>query len=194
VSALGQFEITQDLLLAQDGDREALLRFLASVEPHVRRYCAWMLRRPDLIDDLAQETLLRVLRGLDSFRGDSGGVAWTLAIARRVCLDNGRNEFRHERRVEAVKANLKTVNIGSSPGDVIELMDLVSRLPEEQREAFVLVKVFGFSYIEVANMLSCPIGTIQSRVSRSRVALIELLEVDYPSTSPESNRPRRLAG
>ena len=53
---------------------------------------------------------------------------------------------------------------------------LLEELPEPFREAFILVRIFGFGYDEVAEILACPRGTVQSRVARARVMLATAVE------------------
>lgn len=52
--------------------------------------------------------------------------------------------------------------------------DLLRRLPEERREAFVLTQILGLSYAEAAQAADCPVGTIRSRVARARETLVEI--------------------
>jgi RNA polymerase sigma-70 factor (ECF subfamily) len=65
----------------------------------------------------------------------------------------------------------------------LELNDLrmaLAALPEEQREALILIGAGGFSYEEAAEVCDCAVGTVKSRVSRARVALRRILETgDY---------------
>lgn len=180
--------ITEALLLAQDGDQEATREFLVAVEPHIRRFCMWRMRHVDAVDDLTQETLLRALRGLASFQGQATGVAWTLGIARRVCLDHLRNQARHDRRVEAVSGTLRHEGVDSGSDSILAIRELVERLPDDLREAFVLVRVFGFSYADVAAILRCPLGTVQSRVSRARATLAESLSHEEITSFPQRGR------
>lgn len=131
------------------------------------------------VDDVVQETFLRAFRGLVSFRGDSTARSWLLSIARRVYLD-----FSHQRAKDMkvishlMTSSLTASNIVSADeAELFGLHDLVSRLPNEFREAFVLVRIFGFKYDEVASILGCPRGTVQSRVARARRFLADLSDV-----------------
>lgn len=154
-------------------------RVVTSCEADIRRFCAWSGVSANDVDDVVQETFMRAFRGLASFRGDSTARSWLLTIARRVFLD-----FSHRRAKEAkvvsllMTSSLTVSNLVSA--DEVELVgwhDLVSRLPGEFREAFVLVRIFGFRYDEVASILGCPRGTVQSRVARARYFLADLSDV-----------------
>lgn len=171
-------QVTRDVFLAQDGDSAAFARFVMTTESDVRRFCAWFTRPGHDIDDLAQETYLRAFRGLNSFNGRSTAIAWLLTIARRACLDVAERR----RREESIRSELSSPTAPSStvgyigdPGADIVGALLLEELPEPFREAFVLVRIFGFGYDEVAEILGCPRGTVQSRVARARVMLAEAI-------------------
>lgn len=156
---------TRDLFLAQDGDDQAFSRIVRACESDVRRFCVWFSGPTDDIDDVTQETFFRAYRGLQSYRGDSTAQSWLLSIARRVCLDHAE---RKKKDVPLV-ARLKTGRVVHEDAGVsVELRQLISALPIQFREAFVLVRIFGFGYDEAANVLNCPRGTVQSRVARAR--------------------------
>ena len=71
--------------------------------------------------------------------------------------------------------------------DLLDFSKAFANLPEEQREALILVGAEGFAYEEAARMCGCAVGTIKSRVNRARVKLVELLDAE------DSNAVRVLA-
>ena len=163
--------LTRDLILAQDGDLGAFTRVVRDAQPEIRRFCAWFMGHTRDIDDEVQETLLRMYKGLHSFRGDSQGISWVLTIARRTCVDHAR---RHNRQQLLVRALEKETLTTHNHGDVstFYITEAIDSLPELLRESFVLVKIFGCSYSETAAVLRCPVGTVQSRVARARTLLM----------------------
>jgi RNA polymerase sigma-70 factor (ECF subfamily) len=165
-------DLTRDLILAQDGDLEAFARVARVAQPDIRRFCSWFNATTVDIEDLVQETLLRMYRHLDSFRVESRGMSWILSIARRVCLDHARQTARRQRLSNALEHGLAPVRLHTDTS-TIHLEELIHGLPEQLRESFVLVRIFGFSYAEVAEILGCPLGTVQSRVARARVSLVD---------------------
>lgn len=168
---------TRDLILAQDGDLGAFSRVIRDAQPEVRRFCAWFMGNSRDIDDVVQETLLRMYKGLHSFRVDSRGISWVLTIARRTCVDHARRHNRQQLLVrELEKQTLTTHNYGDV--STFYITEAIDSLPKLLRESFILVKIFGCSYSEAAAVLLCPIGTVQSRVARARILLITSLEVD----------------
>jgi RNA polymerase sigma-70 factor (ECF subfamily) len=57
----------------------------------------------------------------------------------------------------------------------------LAKLPDDQREALILVGASGFSYEEAAEICGCAVGTIKSRVNRARTRLANLLSIDNPA-------------
>ena len=142
--------------------------FVAATWSDVWRLCAHLGDR-DRADDLTQETYLRVLRSLRSFRGDSPVRPWLFSIVRRVVADD--IAARQRRRREPVGA---ARDVPDHQGGV-ELAVLLEDLDEDRRAAFVLTQVLGYSYADAAQMCGCPVGTIRSRVARAREDLVAML-------------------
>lgn len=161
---------TSTLLAAQDGDAAAFERFIEHTSRDVTKYCRY-LGDPEHLEDLVQDTYLRALRGLHGYRSDGSATRWLLGIARRVCADAIHHSER-ARRTELTR---------SAPTDetaTVDLQLLIASLPDDQRQAFVLTQVLGYTYQEAADIRGSPIGTIRSRVARSRASLAERLEVE----------------
>src|SRR5579862_934954 len=94
-------ELTRTIKRARSGDRLALERVAASCYDDIRRLCASLVD-PDAADDLAQETVIRIVRGVRGFRAEASARTWVLAIARRVCMDELRARSRQARRDLAI--------------------------------------------------------------------------------------------
>ncbi len=159
---------TKDLLLAQDGDDDAFSRVIRLSEVDVRRFSSWFSRTQAEVEDVTQETFLRAYRGLQSYRGDSSATSWLLSIARRVCLDVAEKK----KKDAALTRQLVQVQaINADEDHSVEIHHLISALPLQFREAFILVRILGYRYEEAAVVLNCPRGTVQSRVARARQSL-----------------------
>jgi RNA polymerase sigma-70 factor (ECF subfamily) len=161
---------TRDLFLAQDGDHEAFTRVVQETQDDVRRFCSWQGLHRDDIDDVAQETFLRAYRGLHTFSYGVTCRSWILTIARNTCVD-------HFRKITQMKRNQKTIERltrthREDATSSVALEQIILSLPEVFREAFVLVRLMGFSYDEAAAIIGCPRGTVQSRVARARETLM----------------------
>jgi len=151
-------------------------RELTNVVPHLRAFARGLCGRPDLADDLVQETLLKAWAAQDRFEPGTSMRAWTFVILRNAYLtDMRRNRFRGEYD-EGVAERILTAPAGQE--EPIHLSDLhraLLTLPSERREALLLVGAGGFSYEEAAAICGCAVGTIKSRVGRARAALTEML-------------------
>jgi RNA polymerase sigma-70 factor (ECF subfamily) len=130
--------------------------------------------------DLVQEVLLRVRRGLATYQpGSMEG--WLSRIATNAFLDDVRRKKR--RPVEALPEDAERVLPGALPADEAlaaanlpdHIQDALRDLPEDYRAAVVLCDVVGLTYEEIAASLDVPIGTVRSRIHRGRVQLREVL-------------------
>lgn len=153
---------------AREGDDHAVREFVRQTQPLVWRMCS-VLGSPGEEEDLVQETYLRALRSLDSYRGDAPARSWLLSIARHVCADHVRRRTRQRRLVDRLTRTTAT-DLPPHPESAHQL--LTGLLPE-QREAFELTQLVGLSYEEAAATIGCPVGTVRSRVARARAALLD---------------------
>jgi RNA polymerase sigma-70 factor (ECF subfamily) len=161
-------DLTRLALAAGSGDRVALSTFVRRSQPDVWRLCRHLTDRSSA-DDVTQQTYERALRALPSFRADASARTWLLAIARHVCADHLRHQGRRRRLAE--RLSLPTQPDRGATGEA-DLRDLVGRLAPRRRDAFVLTQWLGLSYAEAAAVCGCPVGTIRSRVARSREELL----------------------
>ncbi|MFI9722996.1 sigma-70 family RNA polymerase sigma factor [Streptomyces sp. NPDC052396] len=166
-------------LAAQGGDPEAFEQFVRALHRDVRYYVTYLGADPQTADDLTQDTFLRALGSLHRFEGRSSARTWLLSIARRAVIDSHRYASARPRlsltgdwQSAAERAQPKGL-----PGfdDGVALDDLLTTLPDERRQAFVLTQLLGLPYAEAARLSDCPIGTVRSRVSRARAHLIKSL-------------------
>jgi RNA polymerase sigma-70 factor (ECF subfamily) len=154
--------------------RDALLKAV----PNLRAFAVSLSGNVDRADDLVQETLMRALANIESFQPGTNLSAWLFTILR----NQFRSEYRKRRReVEDVDGKysdkLKTQPEQLSKIEFTELREALTRLPDDQREALLLVGASGFSYEEAAEICGCAVGTIKSRVNRARHRLAEMMAV-----------------
>lgn len=170
---------TRLALAAARGDTRALDAFVRATQADVWRCCAHLVD-PDAADDLTQETYLRLITALRSFRGDASGRTFVLAIARRTCVDEIRRRTRRRALTDRLWRRRPAPLHDSSATAALE--DLVAQLEPDRRAAFVLTQLLGLSYEEAAVVCDCAVGTIRSRVSRARQFLLDALD-DTPERS-----------
>jgi RNA polymerase sigma factor (sigma-70 family) len=158
-------------------DRSAFKRDLAQVVPHLRAFARGLCGRPDMADDLVQETMLKAWAAQERFEPGTSMRAWTFVILRNIYLtDMRRNRFRGEYD-ELVAERILVEPAGQeAPIHLADLHSALLQLPPERREALLLVGAGGFSYEEAAEICGCAVGTIKSRVGRARAALAQMIE------------------
>ena len=163
------------------GDADALTAVLELVQPHVWRFIGSLERSRETVEDLAQETLLRIVRGLPGFRGDSRFLTWSLTIARNVVRDHQRAVARRPRLVgpshrPADHDRHDAAVVDPDTSLIVDLERAIRSLPETLREVFVLVEISGLPYRDVADVLAIAEGTVKSRMFHARRELIRLLD------------------
>jgi len=151
---------------------------LAAV-PKLRAFAISLSGNVDRADDLVQETLLKALANIDSFEPGTNMPAWLFTILRNLF----RSEYRKRKREVEDSDGSYAESLTSPPEQMskLELQEFrvaLAKLPEEQREALILVGASGFSYEETAKICGCAVGTIKSRVNRARTHLAEILSID----------------
>lgn len=153
--------------------------YLREVTAYARR----LTRNAADADDLVQDTYDRAFRHWNELREPRACRAWLFRIARNICTDQARRG--------AARPELRLVSrddpLGPEPvvpAESVERMDArqleaaLTRLPDDQREAVLLCDLWGFRYDEIAEIMSCPLGTVQSRIARGRAMLATLLAAD----------------
>jgi len=147
--------------------------------PRLRAFAISLCRNPERADDLVQETLLRALANIDSFQPGSNLPAWLFTILRNLFRSDYRKRRREVEDAEGSYAKtLKTQPAQSAHLEFEEFRTALDKLPQDQREALILVGASGFSYEDAAAICGCAVGTIKSRVNRARSKLSALLYVD----------------
>ena len=167
-------------MITQTGrdNRKRLERIWASDREHVRRMLIGLARDIDLADDLLQETYLKALNGMSSYRGDNDR-AWLATIARNLFLCHIRRHYVHAEI--ASNDEVHTVNCWSvgTPDhlDLIRIREAISGLGPDLRTALLMKHYCGFTYNEIADNAHCAVGTAKWRVSMAIGKLKEALGV-----------------
>ena len=158
-------------------DAVSFKRELTAVIPHLRAFARGLCGRPDLADDLVQETLLKAWAAQERFEPGTSMRAWTFVILRNAYLtDMRRNRFRADYDETVAERILVAPAAQEGPLHLSDMHRALLTLPAERREALLLVGAGGFSYEEAAQICQCAVGTIKSRVGRARAALTAMIE------------------
>ncbi len=142
---------------------------LIALVPHLRAFGCSLTGNSAQGDDLAQETLTKALANRDRFQMGTNMKAWTFMILRNLFYSDKRRAWRSTPLdPEVAERTLTTVDNPSSVLELDELRRALAMLPDDQREALILIGAAGLSYEEASAIAGVAIGTIKSRVSRAR--------------------------
>jgi RNA polymerase sigma-70 factor, ECF subfamily len=184
--------------LAQSGDARAFEALVVKYQRRIARHVARYVRRAADVEDVVQDTFIRVYRGLPSFRGDSSFYSWLYRIASNVAISALKRDpapvllgdDAPDERADAFQPGVSDNEdperrlIASQIADAVQRA--LERLQPELSEALMLYEVEGKSYAEIAQMVGIPIGTVRTRIFRAREFIAQRLE---PVLGPQ--RPRR---
>lgn len=172
---------------------DPLRQEIVGLLPRLRAFALALARSAEHADDLVQGACERALRGLASYRPDSRLDSWMFRILHNLWVDGYR---RRRPQVELDVPGLEASLVGEDGrvtaerrAELAATARAISDLPEEQRAVLVLVCVEELSYREAAEVLSIPIGTVMSRLSRARRSLSESVRPAVEKTVEE--RPGR---
>ena len=158
---------------------------LVAAIPNLRAFAMSLCGRSAWADDLVQETLVRAWAKSDSYQDGTNLMAWLFTILRNEFYSQLRKRKREVEDIDGeVAARLTSVPDQLPNLDMQDFQAALALLPEDQREAIVLIGASGFSYEEAAEIMGCAIGTVKSRLSRARTRLTEILEGNELSKAP----------
>jgi RNA polymerase sigma-70 factor (ECF subfamily) len=168
---------------AREGDIGAFNQLVERYQAGLFNLCLRLVGDRETAEDATQEAFLSAYRSLARFAG--GNVrSWLYRIAANQCKDELRRRKRRgptgslDRIFDQLESQVEVEDEGESAADLVErletgaaLQQALLALPFEQRQAIVLVDVYGFSYDEVAKLAGASTGTVKSRIHRGRERL-----------------------
>ena len=160
-------------------ERHPFHELLPQQTPVLRRRALKLTANPHRAEDLVQDTLLKAWAARDRYQPGSQLRAWLFTILRNTFYSDLRKSRREVEDVDGKHA--QTLHVEPRQEDALALGELISaitQLPEGQIRPLVMMGAYGFSQLEAAEACGCSVGTIKSRVSRSRVTLNRLLAHD----------------
>jgi RNA polymerase sigma-70 factor (ECF subfamily) len=163
------------------GDREAFRILVVRYQDVLYRYALRMTGQADVAADLAQAAFVKAYGNLSRCRDPERFGAWLFRILVNGCKDYLKSHRRRDASLDhRPVASAASENDPAAEVERSELRTLLdealARLPEPQRQAFVLKHVEGLSYEEIAELLGVSIPALKMRVHRAREALRAVLE------------------
>ena len=181
---------------AKNGDQAAFGHLVETYQKRVYALTVRMCPTRELAEEAAQEAFLSAWQGLPFFRGDSAFSTWLYRLASNACVDLMRKEGRHQGPSlddETVTADV--ADPSPTPEKAAEQRELRAQietglrsLSPEHREVLVLREIQQLSYDEIADTLSLDLGTVKSRISRSRRQLRDFLIKQGNFSAPAASK------
>lgn len=158
--------------------------------PALRAF-AWSLsHNASDADDLVQDTLIKAWMNQDKYQMGSNLRAWLFTILRNTYYTTA---VRRRREVpDEDGKHAATLTAGPTQDWTVAMRALqagLRQLPDEHREALILVGAAGLTYEEAAEICGCALGTIKSRVNRARARLLKLMDAEEVSDTFAGDRP-----
>lgn len=175
-----------DLLIerVRKGDRTAFDALVVKYQQKIVKLVSRYVREPSEALDVAQEAFIKAYEGIPSFRGDSAFYTWLY----RIAINTAKNHLIAESRrpvdggldlqdPEQYDAQSRAREV-ETPENLLLTEEIrltvdraIADLPEDLRTAIMLRELEGLSYEEIAAAMSCPVGTVRSRIFRAREAI-----------------------
>ena len=163
---------------AAQGDRKAAEQLLRALMPRVRNLVRYFVRGDAEVDDISQEAMVSVLRGLAGYRGEGAVQAWADRIVVRSVFAHIRRTRAAEKRHVEYTPDLVPVSNEQATGGFLARRRAVRALdevPDDQRQVLVMHHVAGLGVREISEELQIPFETVRSRLrlgmARLRTAL-----------------------
>jgi len=155
---------------ARGGDRTARAALLRQLQDPWYRFAMAMLGDVEDARDATQETAMRFCNHLAGFRGDSELTTWSIGIALNVCREALRQRARKPDadRLAAMRPHVREPHARAGDNEHAQrLRDVVSRLPQRQREAIVLRYFEQLSLADTADVMQCAVGTVKATAAQA---------------------------
>jgi RNA polymerase sigma-70 factor (ECF subfamily) len=173
---------------AVSGDTGAFEMLMRRHYAAVWRVAFLSVREEAAAEELAQDTFMRAYTALAGWRGDASLRTWLATICRRLCIDRARLKQLQTVNAPDLEAVAGPASETEALADRFDLRAALDRLPDEDREAFLLVHHYGYSSFETASLLGIPASTVRSRVGRAKQRLAAALTT-RPVTAQDTGWP-----
>ena len=178
----------------QGGDKKAFDILVLKYQHKIIQLIGRYIKDPSEALDVAQESFIKTYRALAKFRGESAFYTWLYRIAINTAKNHlvSRARRSSENEIDAQVAEqyegASRLRNHDTPERILlseeialTIRSTIDELPENLRVAIVLREFDGMSYEEIAKVMSCPVGTVRSRIFRAREAIDKKLQplIDY---------------
>lgn len=168
----------------QSGDKSAFDLLVIKYQHKVMKLVSRYIRDSAEVEDVTQEAFIKAYRALANFRGDSAFYTWLYRIAintaKNFLVSRGRRPPSSDIEVETAEVLDGAASLRENATPERNLLrdeiaktvqQAIESLPEDLRTAITLREIDGLSYEDIAQVMTCPIGTVRSRIFRAREAI-----------------------
>ncbi|AOV17269.1 RNA polymerase sigma factor RpoE [Acidihalobacter aeolianus] len=168
----------------QSGDMRAFDLLVRKYQHKILNLIARYVHEPSAAQDVAQEAFIKAYRGLGNFRGESAFYTWLYRIAINTAKNHLVAESRRSPEFEVNAEDAERLDgesglkeYATPEGELLSeeirqrVFNAIEALPEDLKTAITLRELEGMSYEEIAQVMSCPIGTVRSRIFRARESI-----------------------
>lgn len=151
--------------------KEQVNLFTELIHRHVgiiNRLCLAFARKSSTYDDLRQDVLTNIWRGMHTYRGDSSWTTWIYRIVLNTCVSTVRKENRHSQNISI--DSIIDIPDTDNANDIEHLYRLITLLPPIDR-SLILLWLDERPYEEIAEIMGMPRNTVASRISRAKQKL-----------------------
>ena len=177
------------MLASLDGDAIAYRALLADLARYLRPWFARRLSAAHVshAEDLVQETLLKALLNKDKFKAGTNLKAWLYTIMRNTFINNYNKITKRSSNIDSTEyfqyfntdENYITHNGATTDFVVRDINEAIASLGTDYRTPFMMYYI-GYKYLEIAEKLQIPIGTVKNRIHIARKELKQALKVYAP--------------
>lgn len=157
------------------GDTQAFGQIVRRYQAQLLRFARRALSSPEQAQDVTQEAFLRLWRGRARYQSQGRLDRYLLRVVRHLCLDAMRSERpldSLEDGAECIPSRYKALSAAVEAQQMAqEVARALHSLPPSQREVFILSHYEGLTYMEIAHLIGCPLGTVASRKAQAIAAL-----------------------
>ena len=147
--------------------------------PALRAFALSLTREGASADDLVQDTIVKAWTNIEKFQPGTNLRAWLFTILRNTFYSARRKTRREVSDTDGIHAARQATRPEHDGRlAMTDFKAAFAQLPDEQREALILVGASGFSYDDAARMTGVAVGTVKSRANRGRRKLAELLHLE----------------
>ncbi|UCG56299.1 MAG: RNA polymerase sigma factor [Phycisphaerales bacterium] len=165
------------LLRCQIGDMDAFTELIERYERPLRYFISGLLAKPEIAEDIFQETWLAVVRRISGLKNVDAFPVWLYRIARNKVYEHLRRTRELSRLCEDLPAPGHIDDCDAfSPEDAAKVHRCLRKLQPEHREVLMLRFLEQMSYQQIAQVLNCSLGTVKSRIHYAKLALRKEME------------------